>query len=423
MPLHPKGILYSSFKGLDNVTDPQSTNPSFLKKVENINIDKTGGLSKRKGYLKKDSANYSSLWASENGLGCYGTRNEDLIRLNDDYSFITLKSSVGLDKLSFDEIDNIIYYSSNNVNGIIHNGLNKEWGIDKNNLSPSLSITAGSLEEGTYQVAFTYVRDDGTESGTSRASIIELPSNSGITLSIPTSSDGSIISVRIYCSTLNGNTLYYSGSSLLGTVYTITDSYNLTNPLRTFNLDKAPLGHIVKYYKGRLYVAQDNILWYSEPFQYNYFKLDSNYIEFAEKIKEVMPVEDGIWIGSDSLYYLSGSSPDDFKRSLKEHIKIIEGTSTKVSGSYIHMDNTPVGYKWIVSSDLGIFILFNQGLVINLTSTSVELKSSDSGTSLFLQDGGLNQYLSILKTNQNPNNSVVGDLVESTIVRNGIIIT
>ena len=50
MPSHPKSINYSSFSGLDNVNDPEGTNPSFLKKALNINVDKTGGLSKRKGY-------------------------------------------------------------------------------------------------------------------------------------------------------------------------------------------------------------------------------------------------------------------------------------------------------------------------------------------------------------------------------------
>jgi hypothetical protein len=66
--------------------------------------------------------------------------------------------------------------------------------------------------------------------------------------------------------------------------------------------------------------------------------------------------------------------------------------------------------------------LANEGQYLNISTPNVELKEADSGTALFLQTNGMNQYLSILKTNQNPNNSVVGDLIESTIVRNGVII-
>lgn len=100
----------------------------------------------------------------------------------------------------------------------------------------------------------------------------------------------------------------------------------------------------------------------------------------------------------------------------------MEGTGTIISGSYIHLDNTPIGYKWLVTSDLGIWVLFNQGLCINLTSDNISLESADTGTSVFLQDSGMNQYLSILEKNNKSNNSVFGDLVETQIIRNGVVI-
>jgi hypothetical protein len=228
---------------------------------------------------------------------------------------------------------------------------------------------------------------------------------------------------RVYCSTQNGNTLYLSQVGVLNSSVTISSQSNLVSPLRFFGLDTAPLGHIVKYYRGRIYVAQDNILWYSEPFQYEHFNLSSNYIEFPERIKEVMPVEDGIWIGSDRLYYLSGEDALTFKRSTKEYVKVVEGTAHKVSGSYIHLDNTPVGYKWLVTTDLGIFVLFNQGLVINMTSENIALEQAESGTGIFIENNGINRYLSLLKINNNPNNTVMGDLVETTIIRNGVVIS
>ena len=422
MATHPKSVNITSFKGLNNVSSPENTAIDYLKKALNVNIDKTGNISKRKGYSKVANGSWGTIWASQNGLGCYGSLDNNLVQVYPDYSTVLLREDVGT-SLSFEEIDGRIYYTSPSSNGIIFNGSERPWGIEKNHLSPSLSITSGNLPPGIYQVNFTYVYTDGRESGCSRASVIELTVNSGITVQIPTHSDLGIVYARVYCSNQNGNTLYFSGLATLNSTYTISSVSGLVDPLRFFNIDKAPKGHICKYYRGRMYVAQDNILWFSEPFQYDQFRLDSNYFEFPDKILEVMPVEDGIWIGSDRLYYLSGEEPEKFKRTLKEEIKIIPGTSTKVSGSYIHMDNTPIGYKWLVSSDLGIWVLFNQGLCINLTSQNISLDSADSGTSIFLQDSGMNQYLSILKTNENPNNSVVGDLVETQIIRNGVIIT
>ncbi len=421
MPKHHKTTLLTSFKGLNNVSSPENTDLNYLKKVLNFNIDKTGNISKRKGYAKVIGGNFSSLWASENGLGCYGTLNGDLVRIYQDYSTEVLQSNIGSSKISFEEIDGIIYYCSNDTTGIINNGVRRSWGIERNWNSPTLSSTAGNLPAGIYQFTYTWVYADGRESGCSRASVISVPDNSGVSVQIGAAPSGALYA-RVYCSSHNGSQLYYHGISNPSSTYLVTNIKDAVDPLRFFNIDKAPNGHITKYYRGRIYVASGNILWYSEPFQYEQFRLDSNYFEFPEGIREIMPVEDGIWIGSDKLYYLSGEEPEKFKRSTKEHVKIVAGTSTKISGSYIHLDNTPIGYKWLVTSDLGIWVLFNQGLCINLTAENVSLDRADSGTSLFLQDSGINQYLSILKTNSNPNNSVFGDLVETQIIRNGIVI-
>lgn len=423
MPKHPKTVNITAFKGLNNVGSPENTDQSYLKKAVNVDIDKTGNIVKRKGYTKVDSTPYHSLWYSEQTNKCYGTRGNELISLNDDYSIEVIDPSFGPEKLSFEEVDGIVYFTSTNKNGIIEEDTYRSWGIPKVNLSPTLTRVIGTLPAGTYQASYTYVSTTGRESGSGVSSNITVPDGSGISLSIPNIYGGEIAFARVYCSTQNGETLYFSGIALLGTTYTISDLMGLIKPLRTFNLDKAPLGHIVRYYRGRIYVASDNILYYSEPFQYEHFKLNSNYIEFPTRITEVMPVEDGIWIGSDRLYYLSGESPSQFKRTTKEYVRVVEGTATRISGSYVHIDNTPIGYKWLVCTDLGIFILFNQGMTLNTTAQNVSLERADSGTSLFLQDSGMNQYLSILKTNQQPNNAVMGDLVETTIIRNGNIIT
>jgi hypothetical protein len=419
MPNHPKSITMRSFKGINNIHSPESTNTNFLKLAENLDIDTTGGLSKREGYSQVDLGRYTSLWASENGLGCYGVKDNNLVKIEEDYSTSILRSNLSGAKLSFEEVQGLIYYSSSNENGIIDNGINRKWGIDKVNLSPTLSRGVGVLPAGTYMVSYTYIDSFSRESGTTVSSVIIVPDNSSINLFIPSAP---YPFARVYCSTTSGNTLYYSGIAVPGSNYTVSTTSNLVNPLRTFNLDSPPLGNIVKLYKGVMYLAVDNILYYSEPFQYDLYNLSNNYIVFPERIKVVCPVEDGIWIGSDRLYYLSGQSPDKFRKDNKEYIKVIEGTEVRFSGSYLHIDNTPVGYKWIVSSNLGVFILFNQGLVINTTEAFYNLDRSDRGSALFIQNKGMNRYLSILNKNQKQSNAVLGDLVETKIIRNGVVL-
>lgn len=424
MPTHPKTVIFKKWKGINNINSPQNTLPEFHKDIINIDVDKTGSLQKRHGYSKVASGVITSLWASTVGLGCFGVVSGDLVQIYSDYSYssplLTLHAGT---TLSFEEVDNKVYFCNNFYTGILDNGTPKSWGITKTQPTLGLSVTTGNLLAGEYQVSYTFVNQDGIESGCSESQVVNLPNNSsGISFTLPHIIDGSIAYARIYCSTQNGSVLYYSGICMSNSSYTISTVTNLSNPLRTFNLDRAPEGHIVRYHNGRLYVAQDNILWYSEKYQYQHFNLEKNYIEFPSRIKEVMPVESGIWIGSDKIYYLDGTEPEKFNRITKDVVSIIEGTGTKVNGIYSIQPGSPSSYYWLVTTNSGIYSLMEQGGLINQTVTNVELEGADSGTSLFLRANGINQYLSMLQTNSNPNNSVVGDLVETTIIRNGIII-
>jgi hypothetical protein len=123
------------------------------------------------------------------------------------------------------------------------------------------------------------------------------------------------------------------------------------------------------------------------------------------------------------VYYLQGTNPEEFKQISKEIAKVVRGTSTVVSNTFLNIDNTPSGYKWLVSSDIGILALFDQGFFTNLTAANISLETATTGTSTFIQSNGLAQYLSVLKKDENPNNSTMGDMVEATIIRNGVPIT
>ena len=423
MPNHPQTIVIDSFKGLNNVLSPESTSQDYLKEVDNINIDKSGRLSKRKGYELNDSGNYSCIWSNDTDTVCYAVKDGDLIQILSDLSSVTIRANVGDVEISFEEVNSVIYYTSKSVNGIIENGINRSWGLETPSTLPVLSIGFGGLAAGDYQVSYTYINSEGKESGANLASIISVDNNSSIIVGLADPLDPDIVSYRIYCSMLNGSVLYFYNEVLIGSPVSITNVSSLSSPLKTFNFSPPPLGDIVKYYKGRLYIAQDNYLWYSEPHQYEYFQLDSNYLDLPDRIIELMPVEDGIWVGADHVYYISGTEVDNHKLSLKERIKVVKGTSSYLSGSYILLDNMPIGYKWLITTDLGIFVLFNQGVIINLTATNLSLDRAVSGTSVFLQDGGMNQYLSILNKSDETNNSVIGDVVTTSIIRNGITIS
>jgi len=423
MPQHPKTVGIASFKGLNNVLRPERTPKEYLKTADNVDIDKSGGIQKREGYTLIDSGSYHSVWAD--GNLCFAVKDGDLVQLDPQLNPTVVVPNVGLDPISYFRIENSVYYSSRSVNGVLENGTSRDWGISRPNPYPTLSQVTGSLESGKYQVAITYASIDGRESGARVSGEIEVSTGSGIQLSgIPESEDPTVDMVNIYMSHDNGQVLYYKASVSNGTSsYVLADDTGLRRPLDTFNQVPAPKGHIVAQAHSRAWIAEDNYLWHSDPFQYEHFSLADSYIHFPDRIRAVMPVEGGLWVASDGLYYLAGEDPERMDLDLKEPIKVVEGSAVRIPGAYVFIENTPIGYKWIISSNRGIYVLFNDGIALNMTSQNYEFPSADEGAATFMQVDGLNKYISLLKQPKSDSeNATVGDLVTATIIRNGVVV-
>lgn len=424
MPIHPKTTDIRAFKGLNNVLRPERTPKEYLKEAENVDIDKTGGTQKREGYEKVLSGSWHSIWSD--GPYCFGVKDNDLVSIKSDYSITTLLSGVSQNPISFFRMEDSVYFSSEYINGVIENNSVRPWGIIRPSPKPTLSLVPGALNEGVYQVALTYTTVDGRESGARVSDQLFVPKGSCLLVeNIPPSTDSTVTHINIYMSHNNGDTLYYKTTITNGiSSYKIADDTGLRRPLDTFNRVEAPKGHLVAETHGRSWIAENNYLWFSDPYAYELFDLTDGYFYFPEKIRAIMPVEDGLWVASDGLYYLNGANPIQMKQDLKEPIKIVPGSEVKIPGAYIFIDNTPIGYKWLVHSDKGIYVCFNQGVTLNMTSQNYEFPEAVSGASEFIQRDGINKYLSVLKhPKKDSENATVGDQVTATIIRNGVVVS
>jgi len=419
MPAHQKTVPLSGFSGLNNVSRPERTDPKYLKEALNIDIDKTGGIQKRLGYSLLESGSFHSLWSE--GVNSFAVKDDNLVRINPDLTTTLLKSGI-YSKLSFDERDGLVYFTGETANGVIDGNSVIPWGIEEPNPKPTLSVTGGGLSAGVYQVAMTYIRSNGLESGSSVAQQLLVGDMAGIALTnLPVSSDPEVVNIRIYVSTADGEVLYLYRDLPNGTTSTIITSVSSAMmPLPSFNRHVAPKGSIVKIYHQRAFVADSNILWYSDPFSYNWFDYHKSYFVFPAPIRALMPVEGGLWVAADKLYYLIGKDAESMRMEMKEPVEVVPNTSVRIPGAYIFIENTPIGYKWLTTTDKGIYILFNDGIALNMTEKNVTFPEADSGAAVFVQQDGINRYLSILDKKKESDNTAVGDLATGVIIRNGI---
>ncbi len=437
------------FAGLNNVLLPEKTPEEFLKKADNVNIDNLGGITKRQGYSKIMSGVFHSLWSDKKR--CFFVKDNELkelsVDLTDKYlqhyqwvasteSILDLTGDPLLDlagnpifpenpqlvdytaqfqgEVKFEELDGKYYFISEHENGVIDGRLIRPFGVPQVVNLPGLSAGIGSLTAGTYLVCYTYVDSNGLEGGTIAAASITVLDGSSINISniiIPAQ-----YKARIYVS--NGGSQMYKLGDTESSVYIFNDAKDLTTPLRTFNISDAPNGRHIRYFKGRMFIAQDNALFYSEPQRVDKFNLADNFLLFGGNITALMPVEDGIWVGADKLYFLAGTNPKEFTKVLKEDVNCVEGSDTRVQGAY----TGAISYHWMVTTTNGVYTLHNSGEMKNVTAKNVDVGYSDGAASEFVQKEGMNQYVALMKNNR-PNNLRVSESVTVTHIRNGIVIS
>lgn len=420
MAKHPKTVSFDRFKGINNQLKPEKTPIQFLKEALNVDLDKLGGITKREGYTKLFTGQYHSLWSS--GSQVFAVKDGTLVRIKPNLTEEVSLSFTTEVPLSFGSEDGRIFFASEDGSFEIINDQVVPWGLPHVNPRPNLITASGGLTAGVYQVACTYVADDGREGGVGLSTKITVQDDGGIMLfNIPTTSHPSVSGIRIYCSTPDGEMHYLVDEIPLGTSsYTITAVSEAMLPLQSFNNYPAPAGQLMTFAHQRAWVAQDNILWFSEPYSYDRWNFHTNFFVYPDKITNLMPVDSGMWVCSDSIYYLAGDDTDKMSSSMKEPVKAVQGTEVRIPGPYVFMENTPLGYKWLVTTDRGIFICFNQGVILNMTESNFSFPQAEKGAGIFIQKDGINKYVPVLQKKKDSENTTVGDQVTGVIIRNGV---
>ena len=398
-------LSIGKFKGLNNVlpahehVDVQFVGRTAISEawlVDSTNLDITDSfkLVMRDGFAEVyASTNVHSLWSD--GKTCLFREGSTLRKLNPDFTSTILRTGLSgkAVPMAYLSLVDKIYYSDGIATGIIENGASRSWGL-VTPFRPTLSETDGYLPEGTYQVSLVYKRSDGQISGGSNQALIKVNVNKGILISNIIASDDDVASIDVYVSSANGEALYpYVRLENKNQNYTVLveGATNSGLSLATIGLINAPSGDIIDYYNGRIYVANGNIVWYSEPLLYELFRLRSNYLIFESPVAVLSSVRNGIWVATEKkTYFLSGDNPP-FKFNDKQNYGGIKGTSQKIPSASIKKEYQDSISMWATS--MGVCVGFSDGTFENLTGEYYRFDNASSGVSLFRTDKGIHKYI------------------------------
>ncbi|KJU83826.1 hypothetical protein MBAV_003986 [Candidatus Magnetobacterium bavaricum] len=439
-------ITHTAFRGLVNVVptrEASSPELSDLKSAVNVDIDNFGNVVTRPGFLRVYEGKVHSLYS--NGKLCLFRQDDRLLQLYQvsgaeasspdvvaPYAVRTLTGGInGSLRMSYQYVAGRVYYSDAAVTGVVEVTARpipvvRSWGILPPDAPVLSATTAGILSKGQYQVTLTYTRNDGQESGASTvASIALAPGRSplrggrggGIDIICPLSADPNVRKINIYVSAPNGEVPYLAASvdnTPSDTVSGFTVPYHYRGetitgpPLLNWGLKPPPPGHLLCYYRGRLYVASLNTLWYSQPYTYELFDPAQGWLAFDNPITLVAAVEDGIFVAtSQEVVFLKGTEPEKFQLMQLSDCGAVFGT--QAMGVLPGESGRSEVVFW--ESRMGKCAGLSGGRIQFLTADTYNYEVGEIGTGVFWQRNGMQLYLSIMQGPTmppvNPQNSLM----------------
>jgi hypothetical protein len=417
-------FVLDRFKGLNELVDPVRLEPGWLDVANNIDITDEESIRRRSGVTK--------ITAFINPRSLYSDGNIHLFAEDTNFRLITnitettcattiLLSNIDRDaKFNYAKVNDRIYLTNGQINGmVLPNGSYHNWSVETPAGQPALSAVGGSFPtDSTFHVFVTFIDDLGRESGAGQASTITLSSGGGFTVSsIPVPSSADIIAKSVYVTQPNGDIFYlYRDLPINQTSLTISGFSHNTIQATNMFLSGPPLGQDIAYSSGRIWIAKDNYVFWTEPLIYHLFKLRENYFSFPETVNMIIPVENGIYVSSDKTYFIS-SIVDDPKLDHVSNDTAITGTKIEMFGEALQDGSDPsVIAAW--ASEGGIIIGDENGSVKNITNKSVAFdRNIPYGAMLLRSDGGYSRIVTSLLQGQESNALRATDYVTATVVR------
>lgn len=382
-------------QGLNTILRPESLPTDALRRCVNFDIDDVGKLSLRQGSSKiyNGSIQKGSLWSgSEYTFFVEGGNLKRLLRRVDDtVGSQVIRIGIGARAVHYLELNNRVYYTNGIITGVLDNDLQDlPWGLASPGTQPNLAQGNGDLFAGTYQVSVTFLQSNGEESGTPLSAQIKLTTdNSSIVLTDFPPPPAGAVETRIYCSHRDGEGLYRIAEvNPLTLSYEIEVVSNVTSiMLQTQFGMPPPAGDLLEYHNGRIYIANDNIVWFTEALRYNLVKPMKGFIMFPKRVTVMKAVDDGIYICSDKTYWISGVDTGAF------HQRVV----LPYGGVYNTGINIPNFDAVAWFSERGLVFGGENGEVLNVMQDRVAVSKYGHGTMMWREHKGLRQFVANLQ--------------------------
>lgn len=277
--------LFKGTTGLNDKVDSVRVKPEELTSAVNVDIDRTGRISRRNGFASVLAKGSHSIFPC--GNYCLFVSGTDLCVLNPDYSWSAIRTVTQGARMDYYKLGSAVYYLNGHERGIVIDRVHTAW-----------------------------------------------------------------------------NALAYVG------------------PATTRTFSDPPIGTLLDLYNGRMFITEEDVEWYSEPFAYAWFDLARNFVPLPGRLVMKRAVKSGIFISTeDEQFFLGGGTPDEMTITKIAEYPAIAGTVVRVNFSRIG-DGSVAGIGLIWASTKGICLGSPNGEFRNVSQNKINFAGGAVGAGL-----------------------------------------
>lgn len=141
-------------------------------------------------------------------------------------------------------------------------------------------------------------------------------------------------------------------------------------------------GKFLMLFHGRMYMALDNLLWFTEYMDYHKMDYANNYVTLPSRITGLAASEDCLWVATeDSIHPFTGKAATEFDAGQVIDYGVAENTLAKVPQGVLSKPGT----WWFGMTSRGIVKLGPGGQYVNATWPRIALPAS-SGCAMVTGD-------------------------------------
>ena len=161
-----------------------------------------------------------------------------------------------------------------------------------------------------------------------------------------------------------------------------------------------------------MYVVTGDTVYHSDPYNFDTFRFDNQWLRFPGQVVMFEAVNDGIYVGtSQAVSFLPGDRPDKFVPVDIFDYGVIDGTAVRTEAAFFDTqaqgedagEQPRPAVAW--TSKQGVCVGRDGGAAVNLTETKYSFPAAERGAGLIRQDRGYITYISALQGTSTANNS------------------